>query len=137
MQMMLSVSSSTRCTGLQVDAPVLYMQVKIAFRSQLRSPAVNLTPITAEQALEMDELQQDAAAAAHVAEEAAELRAAEVDLGSTSAHPHDVGQLYGDLYCHRRFTMYELTTDAITARPDQYRRQRSCAWLRPVVRSRC
>ena len=40
-----------------------------------------LTPDGAGQALEMDELQQDAAAAARVAEEAAELRAAEVDLG--------------------------------------------------------
>ena len=48
---------------------------------QLYEPPVYLTPNGAGQALEMDELQQDAAAAARVADEAAELRAAEVDLG--------------------------------------------------------
>jgi hypothetical protein len=47
---------------------------------QLCSALVYLTPDGAGQALEMDELQQDAAAAARVADEAAELRAAEVDL---------------------------------------------------------
>ena len=50
-----------------------------------RSTAVLLTWVTAVQALEMDELQQDAAAAARVTEEAAELRAVEVGLGSKPA----------------------------------------------------
>lgn len=46
----------------------------------------------------MDELQQDAAAAARVAEEAAELRAAEVDLGAACIHV--LGQSYSGMHCH-------------------------------------